>query len=62
MKWPSIRKEGYEERCLSCLLFQIVYKLFISLTFIDKFTFSSTYLNMDLWISFPFITDKITHL
>jgi hypothetical protein len=59
---PQTRKEGYEERCLSCLFFQIVDKLLVSLTFLKQFTLSSAYLNMNFWTPFPFIADKITHV
>jgi hypothetical protein len=56
------RKEGYEERCLSGLFFQIIHKLLVGLTFMDQFTFSPTYFDMNFWASFPFITRKVTHL
>jgi hypothetical protein len=62
MKWPSkLRKEGYEERCLSYLFFRIVDKFFVSLTFIDRFTLSSTYFNMNLRTPFPFIANEVAH-
>jgi hypothetical protein len=59
--YRQARKEGYEERWLSRLFFQIVGILLVGLTFMKQFTFSSTYLDMNFWTSFPFITDKVTH-
>jgi hypothetical protein len=59
---PRTRKEGYEERWLRGLFFQIIDKLLVGLTFLDQLTFSPTYFDMDLWTSLPFIASKITHL
>jgi hypothetical protein len=68
LKGPQIRKEVCEEpayhrqgRCLSCLFLQIANKLLIGLTLLNQFALSSAYLNMNFWISFPIITDKIAH-
>jgi hypothetical protein len=47
---------------LSRLFFQIVDKLPVSLTFMDHFTLSLAYFNMDLRTSLSFITNKVTHV
>jgi hypothetical protein len=69
LKGPLIRKEVCEEpayhrqgRCLGCFFLGIVNKLLKCLTLLNQFALSSAYLNMDFWISFPIVTDKITHL
>jgi hypothetical protein len=49
-------------RCLSRFFLQIVDKLLKSFTFVDQFTLSLAYFNMDLWTSLSFVTNKITHL
>jgi hypothetical protein len=62
LKAGKVRKEGYEERRLRSLFFRIIYKLFISLTFLNQFTFPSADFNVNFRTSFPFITNKVAHL
>jgi hypothetical protein len=58
---PQTRKEGYEERGLSRLPFQIVDELLVGLTFVNHLTLPFAYFNMDFRATLSLITNEITH-